>query len=219
MAQTRPPRTTTASSRHRRSTPDAPLYPIPQSPHRQPRIALIILNRNGAGLLQNLFLSLQAHNSYNNLELIVVDHGSSDDSLVLCYQWQDRLPITLIPRGQNYSFSASNNFAAKQTDADLVLFVNNDISFCQDILSPLAQMMEDDSLGVVGLKLLDLTDHSSSLPPPIQHLGVQFDFYNPFTSFLPLKFEKIPLGLRSHINLGEFLRSLEPCYSVVVRNF
>ncbi|MCC5896887.1 MAG: glycosyltransferase [Phormidium sp. BM_Day4_Bin.17] len=174
-----------ASTSPRLHTP--PLYPIPQSSHRQPRIALIILNRNGASLLQDLFSSLQAHNSYNNLELIIVDHGSTDESLFLCYQWQDRLPITLIPRGQNYSFSASNNFAAKQTDANLLLFINNDISFCQDILSNLAQMMEDETVGVVGLKLLDQVDDVSSLTPPIQHLGVQFDFYNPHTSFSPFE--------------------------------
>ncbi len=169
-----------------------PLYPIPQSPHRQPRIALIILNRNGDSLLQDLFSSLHAHNSYDNLELIIVDHGSTDESLFLCYQWQDRLPITLISRGQNYSFSASNNLAAKQTDADLVLFVNNDISFCQDILGPLAQIMEDDRVGVVGLKLLDQIDPASSLTPPIQHLGVQFDFYNPFISFSPFEVRENP---------------------------
>lgn len=173
------------------------LYNRPQSRNSQPPIALIILNRNGAGLLEDLFASIETHNRYPNLELILVDHGSTDESLLVCQRWQDKLPINVLAREQNYSFSDSNNFAAQQTEASLLVFVNNDISFCQDILGELAAMMEDDTLGLVGVKLLDKTSPQPGVTPPIQHLGVQFDLYSPFASFSPFE-------VRANLHLADY---------------
>ena len=45
---------------------------------------MLILNRNGAGLLERFFRSFQRHNSYANVEFIVVDHASEDDSARVC---------------------------------------------------------------------------------------------------------------------------------------
>ncbi|MFP4220751.1 MAG: glycosyltransferase [Phormidium sp.] len=173
------------------STPSLVYHP-PQALTTNPEIALIILNRDGATLLEDLFSSLETHNRYTNLELIIVDHDSTDESLAVCQRWQDKLPIRVLAREKNYSFSESNNLAAQQTNASLLLFTNNDISFCQDILADLAAIMEDETVGVVGLKLLDKITDSPHLSPGTQHLGVQFDFYNPFVSFSPFEVRDNP---------------------------
>lgn len=175
------------------------VYHPPQALTTNPKIALIILNRDGATLLEDLFSSIEIHNSYTNLELIIVDHDSSDESLAVCQRWQNKLPIQVLARDQNYSFSESNNLAAQQTNASLVLFTNNDISFCQDILADLATILEDETVGVVGVKLLDKITDSPHLSPGTQHLGVQFDFYNPFASFSPFEVRDNP-DLRDDIH-------------------
>ncbi|TVR09401.1 MAG: glycosyltransferase [Phormidium sp. GEM2.Bin31] len=167
-------------------------YPMPPQCADTPAIALIILNLNGAALLEALFRSFAQYNRYPQVELIVVDHGSTDDSLQVCDAWTARLPIRVLDRQRNYSFAESNNFAAAQTDAPLLLFVNNDIQFCQDILSGLVEMLQDESLGVVGVKLLDYLQGIQSEQAPIQHLGIQFNFYSPFESFSPFELRAMP---------------------------
>lgn len=158
-----------------------------------PSIAIIILNLDGAKLLDELFQSFIDYNSYPQVELIIVDHGSNDASAEVCQCWQEILPIKLLKRNHNFSFSNSNNLAAQQTHAELLFFLNNDITFCQDILPQMVVLMQDSRIGALGIKLLDIIEHDYSLAlPPIQHLGVQFDFHDPTRLFRPFDIKYSP---------------------------
>lgn len=140
-------------------------------------VALIVLNYNGAALLDRHFSTFAAHNTYRNFEYIVVDHGSIDNSRSIIEKWQSAgIPITFIERGDNYSFSASNNYAVRQTNADHLLFCNNDIFFSQDTLPAFMDVLTRESVGIAGIKLLDegKGDDEQRLSR-IQHLGVYFD--------------------------------------------
>ncbi|MEI2418968.1 glycosyltransferase, partial [Arthrospira platensis SPKY2] len=150
-----------------------------------PKVAMIILNLNGAFVLDKLFASFQIHNTYKNIEIIVVDHNSHDETVKLCEFWSEYLPIQVIKRNKNYSFSESNNLAVNQSDAPLLFFVNNDMMFCQDIIPELVRISQVKTVGIVGLKLLDILDSNKYGFPPTQHLGIQFDFYDSNKIFLP----------------------------------
>lgn len=158
----------------------------------KPLVGIVILNLNGAKLLENLFESFLLYNSYQDIELIVIDHGSTDESVSVCQQWSKQLPIKLIPRGENYSFSESNNLGVNQTTAPLLLFMNNDITLCQDIIPGLVDLMRDETIGIVGVKLLDIVSEQSLAQPPTQHLGVQFNFYTQFEPFYPFEVRYAP---------------------------
>jgi O-antigen biosynthesis protein len=145
----------------------------------KPAIAIIILNLNGGELLNKLFHSFGAYNSYETIEFLIVDHGSDDNSIDVCQWWSEKLPIEIIARDKNYSFSNSNNLAVSQTQAPLLLFINNDITLCQDIIPELVNLMQDSEIGIIGVKLLDVIPSESLALPPTQHLGVQLNFYNP----------------------------------------
>jgi len=145
----------------------------------QPSVAIIILNLNAGEFLNKLFHSFGLYNSYESIEFLIVDHGSDDDSIDVCQRWSETLPIKIIDRGNNYSFANSNNLAASKTQSPLLLFINNDITFCQDIIPELVNLMQDQEIGIVGVKLLDVVQSGSLALPPTQHLGVQFNFYNP----------------------------------------
>jgi len=141
-------------------------------------VAIIILNLNGSKLLDDLFHSFYVYNTHEAIEFLIVDHGSSDNSIEVCQTWSEKFPIKIIDRGANYSFSNSNNLAARQTEAPLLLLMNNDITLCQDIIPALIQLIvQDDEIGIVGVKLLDIVESKGFLAlPPTQHLGVQLDF-------------------------------------------
>lgn len=141
-----------------------------------PQVAYIVLNLNAAKLLDELFASFLRHNRYPNYEFLVVDHGSEDASLETVDRWKEKLHIRSIPRGRNYSFSASNNFAARQTDAEYLVFLNNDIVFLQDITFEIIRFFDDPTVGIVGAKLLDQPAEDALHPAPMQHLGVHFQW-------------------------------------------
>lgn len=143
----------------------------------QPSVALIVLNYNGAALLDRHFSTFAAHNTYRNFEYIVVDHGSTDNSRSIVEKWQSAgIPITLIERGDNFSFSASNNYAVRHTTADHLLFCNNDIFFAQDPLPAFMDVLARDSVGIAGIRLLDEDKGGDEAGfGLIQHLGVYFD--------------------------------------------
>lgn len=141
-----------------------------------PKVALITLNLNGKPVLEKLFSSIKKHVNYPNYELIVVDHGSTDGSLELIEQWSEKLNIITHARGENYSFSDSNNFAAKITDAEYLVLINNDIWFEQDIITQSLSSYIGNEVDLLGIKLKDREVQSEADKSSTQHIGVYFDF-------------------------------------------
>jgi GT2 family glycosyltransferase/spore maturation protein CgeB len=143
-----------------------------------PLVSIIVLNRNGAEILDAMFKSFRAVNSLAQYEFIVVDHASSDDSLSILDKWVTAgVSLKVLPLAFNGSFSASNNRAIREhARGDYVLLLNNDIVFVQDILPELVRtLVEAPHVGVVGIKLLDVVeDRGINLYPPIQHLGIRY---------------------------------------------
>lgn len=153
----------------------SPLGGLPSIEAAKPKVAYILLNLNAAHLLLSWFETFSRHNRYANYEILIVDHGSTDDSLALCATWSERLPVRIFARGRNHSFSDSNNFGSQQTDADILVFVNNDVLFIEDIAGEVVHLLADPTIGMVGVKLLDTPLGDSLGPMPIQHLGVHFN--------------------------------------------
>ncbi|SFE46981.1 glycosyltransferase family 2 protein [Nitrosomonas sp. Nm166] len=148
---------------------------------KAPLVSVIILNRNGETPLATLLESWKAKNSLTNIEFIIVDHASEDESLKLLNQWQYQLPLHIIPLSFNDSFSASCNRAAAEARGRFLLFLNNDIVWLQDALPPIVDALEkDQKIGALGLKLLKSTDdhEQAFMQAPVQHLGVRFKLSN-----------------------------------------
>ncbi len=140
-----------------------------------PLVSMIALNWNGDLMLEDFFESLLRITFINPIELLLVDHGSNDCSLEIVSRYQSRLPIKLIERRANYSFSASNNYAASLASGSLLLFLNNDLIFQHDCVSRLTDFFDDVSVGVVGGRLLEpIKEANGSWAFEPHHEGVRF---------------------------------------------
>ncbi len=146
---------------------------LPHGP-AQPHVSVVVLNRNGSGLLDQLFTSWREHDqSPFPVEWIVIDHGSSDDSLQRLDQWAAHLDLRVVALDRNDSFSASCNLGASLAKAPNLLFLNNDIRWCMDALPQMLNSLQASGACAVGLKLLKPNPaHVSG--HEIQHLGVRF---------------------------------------------
>ncbi|MBB6511149.1 spore maturation protein CgeB/GT2 family glycosyltransferase [Rhizobium soli] len=161
-------------------------------------VSVIILSKNGSHLLEQLLGSLHRFNTYPNIEVIIVDHASIDGTQSVVTRWQETLNVKLIKYEANHSFSYSNNRAVEQATGEIVFFLNNDIIFCQDVIPSLVKILDSPSVGVVGLKLLDiLYNNNTIMPPQVQHLGINFSvnrLTNELTPF-EMKSSKATFGI------------------------
>jgi GT2 family glycosyltransferase len=122
----------------------------------QPTVAIIILNwNNPADTLACLRSVAALDYPAERLQAIVVDNGSTDDSVArIRATYPD---VTLIETGANLGYAGGNNVGiryALEMHPDYVLILNNDTEVKSDFLSRLLEEAESDpSIGVVGPKM------------------------------------------------------------------
>lgn len=121
-------------------------------------VSVIILNWNGRRLLERFLPSVLA-TRYANLEVIVADNASWDDSV----PWliQNHPDVRVIVHNENLLYAGGNDAALKEASGELVCFLNNDVEVAEDWLDPLAACFEDPRVGAVQPKVLqlDARDH------------------------------------------------------------
>jgi GT2 family glycosyltransferase/spore maturation protein CgeB len=146
---------------------------------QRPSVSAIVLNRNCGDLLHDLLRSAAKHEPWEAVEWIIVDHQSTDHSEDVCRDAVDRGQIVhFLKRNGNYSFSDSNNFGARYATHDVLMFVNNDLVFAGPFIEKILAALEDETIGIVGTKLLDYVENPNWYESPIpQHVGVYLKPY------------------------------------------
>jgi GT2 family glycosyltransferase/glycosyltransferase involved in cell wall biosynthesis len=139
-------------------------WPLPAPP---PRATLIVPTKDRADLLRTAVESIFARTDYGNFDLLVIDNGSTEpDATAYLADLARRENVRVLRDDAPYSFAALNNRAVRQTDAPVIVFVNNDI----EVISPgwlgelVAQALRP-GVGAVGAKLY-YPDRT------IQHAGI-----------------------------------------------
>lgn len=124
-----------------------------------PKVVIIILNWNGRKWLAQFLPSVCA-TRYPNYEILVVDNGSTDDSLALL---AEAFPaVRVLPLDQNYGFTEGNNKALPAVDAPYYVLLNSDVEVTPDWLTPLVALAEtDSSIASIQPKLLAYHDKNA----------------------------------------------------------
>ncbi|MDE7156314.1 MAG: glycosyltransferase family 2 protein, partial [Muribaculaceae bacterium] len=120
-------------------------------------IAVIILNWNGAKLLQEFLPSVTANTDPELARIIVADNGSTDNSLkVLREQFKD---VEVFTFDKNYGFAGGYNKAIEMVDNKYVVLLNSDVETPEQWLNPLYDFMESHPhVGAVQPKILSYKD-------------------------------------------------------------
>jgi glycosyltransferase involved in cell wall biosynthesis len=92
---------------------------------RLPSVSVLIVNYNGQKYLTNCLQSLVELNYPEDLyDIMVVDNASTDASVE---NVKVKFPkVKIISLDNNYGFCLPNNVGAKNSNADYVVFLNND---------------------------------------------------------------------------------------------
>ena len=103
------------------------------------RVSVIIVNWNGAEHLRVCLPSLLSQ-SFEPMEIIVVDNCSSDDSAEVAKS----TGVRWLPLETNLGLAPALNQGAKIASGDLLLFVNNDMRFDPEFIATLVEPLERD---------------------------------------------------------------------------
>ena len=118
-------------------------------------VTAIIVNWNTEDLLDASLRSLRDHGGEraDEMEIVVVDNGSSDGSLdLLAASWPD---VTVIANEDNVGFCRANNQAIEVTTRPYLLLINADAMLQPGCLPALLdRMASDDRVGVVAPRLV-----------------------------------------------------------------
>jgi GT2 family glycosyltransferase/antitoxin component HigA of HigAB toxin-antitoxin module len=111
-------------------------------------ISLIIPTTTyGKPALENCLISVSEHCDTSNLELIVIDNASLDDTHDYVDELKEKnfLNCQVITNSQNIGFPASINQGIEKATGDYACIIHNDVEFTNDAISRLYQLMENNA--------------------------------------------------------------------------
>lgn len=121
------------------------------------KIAIVILNWNGVKLFPDFLPSIIEHSKDENIEIIVADNGSSDNSLLFL---EKNFPsVTIMDLKNNYGFAEGYNVALEQIEADYFVLVNSDVKVKRGWIDPcIKQFEKDERIAAVQPKILSYNE-------------------------------------------------------------
>ena len=130
-----------------------------QNPDRWPVVSVVIPNYNYARFLSQAIDSALSQ-TYSNVEVIVVDDGSSDGSLDVLHSYQGRVRWF----GQrNKGVAAARNIGIGESHGDLVAFLDADDVWEPNKLAEQVPLFEDPGVGMVYCGMKHIDEHGRSL--------------------------------------------------------
>jgi GT2 family glycosyltransferase len=107
---------------------------------KEPLVSVITLNWNTPVVTCELLSSIKEHNTYNNVEVIVVDNASDADPTEA---FISTFPsVKVIRNSKNLGFSGGNNAGIKAATGDYLFIVNNDTEFTAGLIESLLKVFE-----------------------------------------------------------------------------
>jgi GT2 family glycosyltransferase len=123
-----------------------------------PLVSLVVLNWNGASLLKECIGSLKRLD-YKNVEVIVVDNASTDESLEVLASIEG---VTVVRNRTNLGYAGGNNAGFAAAHGAYVATINNDISVERAWLDePVALLEKDNSIGIISSRQMNYFDRDT----------------------------------------------------------
>lgn len=136
-------------------------------PDGEPKISIIIANKDQKETLQTCVDSIREKSTYPNYEIIIVENNSTTDEIFEYYkelEQDSRIKVVTYEGGFNYS--RINNLGAREASGEYLILLNNDTEVISpDWMERMVGYCQRESTGIVGAKLYYPDD-------TVQHCGV-----------------------------------------------
>jgi len=104
-----------------------------------PKVAVVILNWNGRFFLEK-FLPSVYNTDYPNIEFVVGDNGSTDDSVA--FVTANYPAIRIVRNERNLGFAGGYNEILKHVQADYFVLLNSDVEVTPYWITPVIELLE-----------------------------------------------------------------------------
>ena len=103
------------------------------------KLSVVILNWNGRKHLERFLPSVVKHTCGDDVEVVVADNGSTDDSTMWLRMTYPEVRRIVLDR--NYGFAGGYNRALKHVESEYVVLLNSDVEVTQGWWQPLVEVM------------------------------------------------------------------------------
>lgn len=145
----------------------ATIFKITYEIQGDPKISILIPNRNHVGDLKRCINSIIGKSTWKNYEIIVIENNSNEDSIFEYYKEIEKLDnVRVVKFTGEFNYSAVNNLGAGDADGDYILLLNNDTEVIEPKwMEELLMYAQRPDVACVGGKLL-YQDNT------VQHAGI-----------------------------------------------
>ena len=106
------------------------------------KVSIVILNWNGKHFLEKFLPSVVKHSTFPDVEIVVADNASTDDSLLFLKTNYPTLKTIILDK--NYGFAEGYNRAFAQLDSTYFVLLNSDVEVTAGWIEPVIAMMDSD---------------------------------------------------------------------------
>lgn len=123
-----------------------------EATENDPKVSIVVVTYNNLDLTRSCLQSLDEHNNYAPLEIIVVDNASVDGTKEFLSEWVNTAQNRkLILNEENRGFSAANNQGLAAANGEYLVILNNDTYVTPGWVRTLVKHLQrDKSLGLIG---------------------------------------------------------------------
>ncbi|MDB5777741.1 MAG: glycosyltransferase [Polaromonas sp.] len=123
-----------------------------ESSIRDPKVSVIVVTYNNLDFTRSCLASLDEQTDYENMEIIVVDNASADDSPAFLAEWVKGAPNRkLVLNDDNRGFAAANNQGLVLASGSYLVLLNNDTYVTPGWVRTLFRHLQrDTTIGLIG---------------------------------------------------------------------
>ncbi|MCC6071288.1 glycosyltransferase [Massilia sp. GCM10020059] len=122
---------------------------------RSKTVSLVIPTRDRVELLERCISTIARHTDWPNLEIIVIDNGSSEAKTKTYFRKIAKSGVRVLPMPGPFNYADLNNRAVDAASGEIIGLINNDIEALHDgWLDELVGQLMRPGVGAVGAKLL-----------------------------------------------------------------
>ena len=126
--------------------------------YKESLVSIVVLNYNAGKLLLNCIESIKK-SSYQNIEILVVDNISSDNSQIEC---KKKFPdIKLIQNDENLGYCGGNNAGIKKAEGEFIIILNPDTIVETNWIEELLNAQKEFGDGLYQPKILSLNEENT----------------------------------------------------------
>lgn len=161
----------------------------PQLQPDPPRVTVLIVTRNQASALRRCLEALHRTTILDQIEIIVVDNGSTDGSNVI---QDDFEKVTYLKLPKNFGWTKAANIALRSSLAEFILFLDPRVELAPDAIETMAAQVSDQSDAAAVTAALTTPDGAPARV--IRTLPVPADMRPALTALSAIPTEPLPVA-------------------------